>query len=106
MIRVETVVQDAGALARQQHRVPDGTTIRQLLDRAGFAGAAERIAAGTLGLSCHGRRAWLDDPLVDGARVEMVLPVRADARAARRQRVTVQRAERVNAAGKSGRTAS
>ena len=104
MIRVETVLQEAGALCRQQHRVPDGTTIRQLLDRAGFAGAAERIAAGTLGLSCHGRRAWLDDRLVDGARVEMVLPVRADARAARRQRVAAERAKRGNAAGEPGRS--
>ncbi len=105
MIRVETVLQEADGLCRQQHRVPDGTTIRQLLDRAGLAGAADRIAAGTLGLSCHGRRAWLDDPLVDDARVEMLLPVRADARAERRQRVAAERARRGNAAGKSGRSA-
>jgi putative ubiquitin-RnfH superfamily antitoxin RatB of RatAB toxin-antitoxin module len=94
MIRVETVLQEEADLFRQQHRVPAGTTIRQLLDRAGLADAIERIAGGALGLSCHGRRAWLDDPLADGARVEMVRPVRADARAARRQRVAAGRAER------------
>src|SRR5690606_27458338 len=63
MIRVETVLQEGTALYRQQHRVAEGTTIRQLLDGAGFAGVAERITAGSLGLSCHGRRAWLDDRL-------------------------------------------
>ena len=94
MIRVETVLQEGGDLCRQQHRVPDGTTIRQLLERAGLADAIGRITAGSLGLSCHGRRAWLDDPLADGSRVEMVLPVRADARAARRQRVAAARARR------------
>ena len=94
MIRVETVLQAGEGLHRQQHRVPDGTTIRQLLEEAGFDGVAERIAAGSLGLALHGRRAWLDDPLVDGARVEMVLPVRADARSARRERVAAARARR------------
>ena len=102
MIRVETVLQEGTALYRQQHRVAEGTTIRQLLDGAGFAGVAERITAGSLGLSCHGRRAWLDDRLVDGTRVEMVLPVRADARAARRQRVAADRAGRRRGDGEPG----
>jgi putative ubiquitin-RnfH superfamily antitoxin RatB of RatAB toxin-antitoxin module len=101
MISVETVLQLPGdpagretALDRAQHRLPEGTTIRQLLRRAGLADAAARIETGVLGLSCHGKRAWLDDVLVDGARVEMVEPIRADAKAARMQRVAADRARR------------
>jgi putative ubiquitin-RnfH superfamily antitoxin RatB of RatAB toxin-antitoxin module len=98
-MRVETVLQDGTELHRQQHRVPAGMTIRQLLERAGLAEAAAQVAAGRLGLSCHGRRAWLDDPLTDGARVELVLPVRADARAERMRRVAAARARRRATAG-------
>lgn len=98
MIRVETVLQAGTELVRQQHRVPPGTTIRGLLERAGLADAANRVTRGELGLSCHGRRAWLDDELRDGARVELVLPIRADARAARVARVASARERRRTAA--------
>lgn len=103
MISVETVLQDARApgagapwpdLTRQQHRVPAGTTIRELLRRAGLAGAITRIESGGLGLACHGKRAWLEDVLPDGARVEVVEPIRVDAKAARMQRVAADRARR------------
>lgn len=113
MISVETVLQDrsvAGAsgdrqpvgnaavdsapcsIIRQQHRVACGTSIRELLRQAGLTEAIARIESGALGLSCHGKRAWLDDTLADDSRVEMVEPIHADAKAARRQRVAAERA--------------
>ena len=52
------------------------------------------IETGALGVSCHGKRAWLDDVLADGQRVEMVAPIRADAKAARMQRVSADPARR------------
>ncbi len=107
MISVETVVQvqarpqaaggsEAGwdGLVRQQHRVAAGTSIAALLRQADMAPAAAAIAAGSLGLAVHGRRAWLDDILADGNRVEIVAPIDADAKAARAERVAADRNRR------------
>ena len=95
MISVETVVQDAGRpLLRQQHRVVEGTTIRALLRDAGFDGVVAAIEKGTLGLAVHGKRAWLDDILVDDTRIEVMAPIEADAKAARAARVAADRSRR------------
>ncbi|MEO6269497.1 MAG: RnfH family protein [Lautropia sp.] len=103
MISVESVLQvdpsmdGAGpgpGLARQQHRIAEGTTIRQMLQQAGLNFAIVDIEAARLGLSCHGRRAWLDQLLADADRVEIVAPIRADAKAARTRRVAADRARR------------
>jgi putative ubiquitin-RnfH superfamily antitoxin RatB of RatAB toxin-antitoxin module len=116
MIRVETVLQlprseggasvgqardaaDAAAgsgpmLLRQQHRVAAGTTIRQLLLETELAEIASRVDDGALGLAVYGKRAWLDDILVDGSRVEVVAPIEADAKAARVARVAADRDRR------------
>lgn len=123
-------------LFRSVHRVPAGTTIRQLIEMAypesqssgssadahdpadagvpvdagqseregNSSGAADgRVQAGRLiadietkarGLSRHGRRAWLDDLLIDADRVEVMLPILADARKARFERVAKNRARK------------
>jgi len=99
MIRVQSVVQvEAGTppwpLLRQEHRVPDGTSVRELLCRGGLAQVIARIDSGALGLACHGKRAWLDDILQDGWRVEVMEPINVDAKAQRTQRVAVDRARR------------
>lgn len=98
-LAVELVVQTRdGAgyqLQRSQHRLPAGTTIRQLLQgqpqgHTLMAGIEGR----TLGLSRFGRRAWLDDPLLADDRIEILQPLVADARAARFARVAQARAAR------------
>jgi putative ubiquitin-RnfH superfamily antitoxin RatB of RatAB toxin-antitoxin module len=89
-------------LVRQAHRVPGGTSIRTLLHRAGQGQAVLRIEAGTLGLACHGRRAWLDDVLENGSRVEVVEPINVDAKAARAARVATERARRRAGSGTAG----
>jgi putative ubiquitin-RnfH superfamily antitoxin RatB of RatAB toxin-antitoxin module len=112
MISVQTVVQypvataDGAAVAshpggpeqaellHQQHRVAAGTTIRQLLRMLGFEQVASAIDAGRLGLAVYGKRAWLDDVLVDGSRVEVTAPIRADAKAARVARAAADRSRR------------
>ena len=105
MIGVQTVVQvdpstSAGAdtsppvLVHQHHRVAAGTSIRALLSRAGMGQVIARIETGAAGLACHGKRAWLDDILEDGGRVEVVEPINADAKAARAERVAADRARR------------
>lgn len=122
-------------LFRSVHRVPAGTTIRQLLCLACPAPGAEAQSHGhgqpdgherldrheqrngqeqrdghgqptgadllisdienrARGLSRHGRRAWLDDLLADTDRVEVMLPIVADARKARFERVAKNRARK------------
>lgn len=110
MISVQTVVQldddatggvgdraapgEPAALLRQQHRVAAGTSIGELLRLAGLEQVAAAIAAGRLGLAVYGKRAWLDDILADGSRVEVVAPIAADAKAARAARVAADRSRR------------
>ncbi|MDO4683582.1 MAG: hypothetical protein Q4B17_12470 [Lautropia sp.] len=102
-------------LWRSVHRIPAGTTIRQLLQLAypdrqtgsvetgeavhGMDPAmADRLIADidtkARGLSRHGRRAWLDDVLVEADRVEVMLPILIDARKARFERVAKNRARK------------
>ena len=88
-------------LVRTQHRVPLGTTIRQLLQVGQGADLIPGIEAKALGLSRFGRRAWLDDPLRPDDRVEVLCPILADAKAARFARVAKSRAERTD--GRWGR---
>ena len=111
MISVETVLQVAAppagcepdfTLVRQQHRIAAGTTVRGLLRFAGMDDAIAAVEAGLLGLSSHGKRVWLDDPVADGARLELVAPIRADAKAARSLRVAADRARRKTRFGREG----
>lgn len=88
-------------LVRTLHRVPPGTTIRQLLQVGQGADLIPGIEARALGLSRFGRRAWLDDPLRPDDRVEVLCPILADAKAARFARVAKSRAERTD--GRWGR---
>ncbi len=81
-------------LSRSSHRVPAGTTIRQLLQRLeaqGHAGLIAELDARTRGLSRHGRRAWLDDALLQDDRLDLMLPILADAKKARFERVAAKR---------------
>ena len=103
MIGVQTVVQASPSedpaslglpLLRQQHRVMPGTTIRQLLQATGLQQVAARIDDGKLGLSVYGKRAWLDDVLFDGSRVEVLAPIQADAKTARLARAAADRSRR------------
>lgn len=104
VIAVETVVQRSGSaiLDRAVHRVPAGFTIRGLLEAIGAAAQIRRIADGEAGLARHGERAWLDDRLRDGDRVEIVEPIVVDAKAARRARVAAERAAERAARGQGG----
>ena len=81
---------------RTLHRVPLGTTIRQLLQVGQGADLIPAIETKALGLSRFGRRAWLDDPLRPDDRVEVLCPILADAKAARFARVAKSRAERTD----------
>ena len=98
MISVQTVLQaergEPLPILHQQHRVAGGTTIRELLRQAGLDPTVTLIESGALGLALHGQKAWLDDVLRDGSRVEVLEPVNANAKAARAERVAADRGRR------------
>ncbi len=89
---VEVVVQQPDGLARQTLRVAHGTSIRAALTGAGHADVVVSVEAGRMGLSRHGQRAWLDDAIATPTRIEAMLPITADAKAWRHQRVAERRA--------------
>lgn len=105
-ISVQTVIQGTSSdllpLIRQQHRVASGTSIRSLLLQAGLESTIAQIEAGELGLACYGRRAWLDDILAEGVRVEIVRAIHADAKASRAERVAEDRRRRRARFGSNG----
>lgn len=111
-IAIELVVQheapaadatpSACTLDRSMHRVPTGTTIRQFLERQA-ANLIADIDARQRGLSRFGKRAWLDDPLLADDRIEIMLPILADAKAARFERVARARAEKADKKGHRNR---
>ena len=77
-------------------------SVETVLQAAGLDAAIAAVESGALGLSCHGKRAWLDDVPSDGGRVELVAPIRADAKALRAQRVADDRARRRTRFGQAG----
>lgn len=82
---------DAAAFLHSAHRIRAGLTIRQWLVACDQAALVAAVEARAYGLARHGRRAWLDDLLADGDRIELVRPIVADARAARFARVAAAR---------------
>jgi uncharacterized protein len=78
-LRVEVVEAYPGRWRRARIELEEGATVRTALAAAGWG--AVRAAAGI-----HGRRVALDTRLADGDRVEIYRPLRADPKAARRQR--------------------
>lgn len=84
------------------HRVPAGTTIRQFLGQQAASLVAD-IDARQRGLSRFGKRAWLDDPLLPDDRIEIMLPIQADAKAARFERVARARAAKADKMGHRSR---
>lgn len=66
--------------------LPEGARVRDAVAAAGWGGDAECIA-----YAVFGQRAEADATLQDGDRVELLRPLRADPKEARRQRVDEKR---------------
>ena len=63
----------------------DGATVADAVARSGLV-ARLGLDPGSLGFAIHGQQARADTPLRDGDRVELLLPLRVDPKAARRLR--------------------
>jgi putative ubiquitin-RnfH superfamily antitoxin RatB of RatAB toxin-antitoxin module len=67
-----------------------GATAREAIERSGLP-AAYRLDLASLAVAIHGRRASLDTPLAAGDRVELLRPLAADPKDARRARARSRR---------------
>ncbi len=92
LVAVELYVQTEAGADRQCLRLEAGTSIATLLERTGHGALVAALRAGQLGLSCWGRRVGIDEGLHATSRVEVMLPITADAKAWRRERVAARRA--------------
>lgn len=77
-LRIEVVRAMPGRLERVGLELDSGATVRVALEAAGLPHASD--------IGIFGRRAALDDPLVDGDRVEIYRPLRNSPGEARRRR--------------------
>ena len=91
MIRVEVVL----AWPRRHHArrvaLPVGATVAQAVAASGFDDATLACVAG---MAIHGERVSAGTPVRDGDRVELLRPLRADPKEARRKRAELQRRRR------------
>lgn len=65
--------------------MPDGACVAQALAASGII-ARLGLVEGALGLAIHGQRALADTPLRDGDRIELLRPLQADPKEARKTR--------------------
>jgi len=84
-MRVAVACAPPGREAIVELDLPEGATVADAVERSALVGALG-LDPGTLGLAIHGQQARADTPLRDGDRVELLLPLRVDPKAARRLR--------------------
>lgn len=66
--------------------LPAGATVAHALAAADLPNRVPGLEVGALGLGIFGRKAEPDTPLRDGDRVELLRPLQADPKTARRKR--------------------
>ena len=86
MPRIEVVYARPDGSARYVVDVPEGTTVLGAIERSGVLAAHPEIDLVRDGAGIFGRRAALDEALRAGDRVEILRPLVADPKAARRKR--------------------
>jgi hypothetical protein len=72
-------------------RVPAGTTVSQAIERSGVAVRHPEVAAGQIRAGIYGRRVTGETVLRDRDRIELLRPLTADPKEARRRRASVRR---------------
>ena len=87
MIEVEVIRAWPRRFESVRLRLPDGARLADALDASGWAGDAEVVA-----YAVFGQRAEAGTPLRDGDRVELLRPLVADPKDARRRRAGARRA--------------
>jgi len=91
MPRVEVVYATAAAQRRYAVDLADGGTVREAIEQSGVLGEYPQINLVRDRVGVYGRLVALDDVLRDGDRVEILRPLVADPKAARRRRARIAR---------------
>lgn len=87
-ILVDVVMAWPRSHVRRTVSLPEGATVGEAITRAGFD---EATLASVAALAIHGERVAADARLRDGDRVELLRPLQADPKDARRLRAERQR---------------
>ena len=91
MPRVEVVYAKPGESARYFVELPEGATVLSAIEHSGVLAAHPEIDLARDGAGIFGRRVALDRALRSGDRVEILRPLVADPKAARRKRAVKAR---------------
>ncbi len=91
MPRVEIVYATAAVQRRYAVDLADGGTVREAIEQSGVLGEYPQIDLVRDRVGVYGRLVALDDVLREGDRVEILRPLVADPKAARRRRARLAR---------------
>ena len=94
MLRIEVVYATSAAQRRYGVEVWEGATVREALEQSGVLRDFPQIDLVRDRVGIYGRLAALDDVLRDGDRVEVLRPLVADPKTARRRRAQAARRPR------------
>lgn len=86
MPRVEVVYALPDRQWRYAMQVREGATVREAVEQSGVLREFPRIDLARDGVGIYGRRTALDDVLREGDRIEVLRPLVADPKTARRRR--------------------
>jgi hypothetical protein len=91
MPKVEVVYATPGRQPLYAVSVAAGGTVRDAIERSGVLAAFPEIDLARNRVGIHGKLATLGTPLCDGDRVEILRPLQADPKVARRERAARRR---------------
>lgn len=91
MAKIEVAYATAGRQALYSLEVEAGVTVRDAIERSGVLDAFPEIDLARNRVGIHGRLASLATRLGDGDRVEILRPLQADPKEARRERAARRR---------------
>jgi hypothetical protein len=86
MLKLEVVYATPERQARYPLELEEGATVREAIERSGVLGAFPEIDLGRNRIGIRGRLVSLGARLADGDRVEILRPLAADPKEARRRR--------------------
>ena len=86
LVEVEIVYGRTGAAQVIRQRVPDRTTLRKAIEQSGILELYPEIDLDENKVGIFSRKRELRDPVHDGDRIEIYLPLKADPKEARRRR--------------------
>ena len=91
ILHIEVACADAGDVIILPVEVPQGTTVREAVDKSGIGQKKPDIDLKTSKIGVYGKLCGMDTVLKDGDRVEIYRPLIVDPKEARRRRASSQK---------------